>query len=129
MLDDEIFICPVWSTGMSYRSFQALAILLMLCALTAAAQQTPQKKDRKKDDPQNKYEPRSSPGVGQKFLEKFVGDWDVIKKFHPRTGDPVEMKGECRQTMVHEGRFLKSEFVFQQAGGKSTGTGLIGFDS
>src|SRR5262249_47662837 len=75
-----------------------------------------------------KFEPRSDPGAGQKFLERFVGDWDVVKTFYPRSGEPVRTKGECRQTMIHDGRFLRSEFVFQQAAGKTTGLGLIGFE-
>ena len=30
--------------------------------------------------------------------------------------------------MIHDGRFLQSEFVFEQDGKKSTGLGLVGFD-
>jgi hypothetical protein len=98
------------------------AALLMPFAFAAFAQQ-PEKKD-----PQSAVEPRSGPGVGQKFLEKFVGTWDVAKTFHPRSGDPVKIKGECVQTMIHGGRFLKSEFTFGEGASKTTGTGLIGFD-
>ena len=83
----------------------------------------------KKDDPQNRFEPRSAPGAGQKFLQKFVGEWDVVKTFHPRTGAPVAVKGECRQTMIHNGRFLQSDFVFGQGDSKTTGLGIIGFDT
>jgi hypothetical protein len=79
-------------------------------------------------DPQATYEPRSAPGAGQKFLEKFVGDWDVVKTFYPRAGDPARSKGTCHQTMIHGGRFLQSEFVFSAEGGKTTGLGLIGFE-
>jgi hypothetical protein len=79
-------------------------------------------------DPQAKFEPRSKPGAGQKFLEQFVGDWDVVKTFHPRAGEPVKSKGECTQKMTHGGRFLESEFTFAADAGKSTGTGLIGFE-
>jgi hypothetical protein len=80
-------------------------------------------------DPQSTYEPRSAPGAGQKFLEKFVGDWDVAKTFYSRAGDPARQAGECRQTMTHDGRFLRSEFVFGQGDTKTTGTGLIGFEA
>jgi Protein of unknown function (DUF1579) len=96
-------------------------------ALLATAGQPPAKKDDKKD-PQAAFEPKSKPGAGQKFLEKFVGDWEVAKAFHPRAGEPVKQKGECRQTMLHGGRFLQSEFTFQTDAGKTTGTGLIGFE-
>jgi hypothetical protein len=98
----------------------------------AGAGQPPDKKDDKKEDkkdPQATFEPKSKPGAGQKFMEKFVGDWDVTKTFHPRMGEPVRQKGQCRQTMIHGGRFLQSEFTFEADGGKTTGTGLIGFES
>jgi hypothetical protein len=80
-------------------------------------------------DPQSKYEPRSNPGVGQTFLQQLVGDWDVVKLLHRRSEDPLRVTGECQQTMVHEGRFLKSEFVFQHNGVKTTGLGMIGFEA
>jgi hypothetical protein len=80
-------------------------------------------------DAQSSFEPRSGPGAGQKFLEAFVGDWDVVKTFHPRSGgQPVRTPGTCRQTLIHDGRFLRSEFVFEQGGRQSTGLGLTGFD-
>src|SRR5262245_1276851 len=104
--------------------------VLFAAVLATGAGQPPDKKDPPpKKDPQSAIEPRSGPGSGQKFLEKFVGDWDVVKSFHPRSGDPVRAKGECKQTMMHEGRFLKSEFVFEGAQGKTTGLGIIGFDT
>jgi len=81
-----------------------------------------------KKDPQSALEPRSRPGVGQKFLDKFVGDWDVVKTFHPRTGEPNSVKGVCTQAMVHGDRFLKSEFTFGEGKSKTTGTGMIGFE-
>src|SRR5262245_46454644 len=81
-----------------------------------------------KPDPQSIFEPRSKPGAGQKFLEQFVGDWDVVKTFYSRSGEPSRTKGVCRQTMIHEGRFLQSEFTFQQDDAKTTGLGMIGFE-
>jgi hypothetical protein len=81
-----------------------------------------------KKDPQGAFEPRSKPGAGQKFLEKFVGDWNVIKSFFPQKGDPSRQEGECRQTMVQEGRFLQSDFTFHKGDTKTTGTGLIGYE-
>jgi len=79
-------------------------------------------------DPQSAVEPRSAPGAGQKFLEKFAGEWEVVKTFHPRQGKPVATAGRCKQEMVHGGRFLRSEFTFDAPGGKTTGTGLIGWE-
>src|SRR5579871_397911 len=103
------------------RALVPAAFAASLLAVSASAQQPPAK------DPQSSYEPRSAPGAGQKFLEKFVGDWDVIKTFHPRSGEPNVVKGVCKQTMEHAAHFLKSEFVFGEGDSKTTGTGTIGF--
>src|SRR5580698_2425505 len=93
--------------------------------------QPPLKKDDKKDDgkdPQAAFEPKSKPGLGQKYLEKYVGDWEVVKTIHRKMGEPVRQKGQCKQTMIHGGRFLQSDFTFESDGGKTTGTGMIGFE-
>jgi hypothetical protein len=116
----------------SFRAALGLVVLPAVCFLVGAGEPWQKDQDPKKQDkdPQSSYEPRSNPGAGQKFLEKFVGDWEVAKTFYPRTGEPARAKGDCRQTMIHEGRFLQSDFVFQQPDGKkSTGTGVIGFEA
>lgn len=104
-------------------------VFALLVLATVAFSQEPKEKKRGVGDPQNSFEPRSGPGAGQKFLEKFVGDWDVEKRLYLRGGEPVRMKGTCRQDLIHEGRFLRSEFSFERDGRKSTGTGLIGFET
>ncbi|MFM8271926.1 MAG: DUF1579 family protein [Gemmata sp.] len=104
-------------------------LLLALASLVAGAAtgRVPQPDDKK--DPQARFEPNSKPGEGQKFLEKFVGDWDVAKAFHPRGGgEPAKSTGTCRQTMVHGGRFLQSDFTFGAGDAQTSGTGLIGFE-
>lgn len=104
-------------------ALRAIAIVFVATCLAPTLASAQDKKD-----PQSTYEPRSAPGAGQKFLERFVGDWDVQKSFFPRTGEPVRQKGECKQTMMHGGRFLRSEFVFGEGESKTTGTGIIGFE-
>jgi hypothetical protein len=103
--------------------FRVVAFLLLSAWLAGAAEPPQEKKD-----PQSAYEPRSKPGAGQKFLEKFVGDWEVAKTFYPQAGDPARATGECKQAMINDGRFLRSEFVFQQGDNKTTGLGLIGYE-
>jgi hypothetical protein len=102
----------------------AFACLVPVCACLFAGPAAAQ--DKK--DPLQSFEPKSKPGAGQKFLEKFVGDWDVVKTFRPRAGEPVKATGECRQSMIQDGRFLQSEFTFKADTGKTTGLGLIGFE-
>lgn len=107
------------------RVSRQVVVVVLVTGVLPGAGQPPEKRK----DAQSAYEPRSGPGAGQKYLEKFVGDWEVTKTFYPRTGDPVRTKGECRQTMIHDGRFLQSEFTFDQDGKKTTGQGLVGFDA
>ncbi len=99
-----------------------------LAALVVAAPGQDRPAPAGKADPQASYEPRSGPGAGQAFLAKFVGDWDVAKTFYGRSGDPARSKGTCRQTMIHGGRFLQSEFTFGDGADSTTGLGLTGFD-
>src|SRR5262245_51724828 len=70
------------------------------------------------------YETRSAPGEGQKFLGRFVGEWAVVKTFHPRAGKPARAEGSCTQAMIHGGRFLRSDFVFGSGDARTTGMGL-----
>jgi len=96
--------------------------------LGSAFAQEPPKKERKRD-PQQAIEPRSGPGVGQRFLAKFVGEWTVEKSFFRPNSEPVKTTGTCTQTMIHGGRFLQSDFKFGSGDNATTGTGVIGFDS
>ncbi len=110
---------------MSLLRYPCLLIIPVFCLALGA--QTPAQKNPK--DPQSAYEPRSKPGLGQEFLRKFVGDWDVVKTFYPKTGEPFRSTGECRQAMIHDGRFLQSDFIFNTKGAKTTGQGVIGFET
>jgi hypothetical protein len=93
-----------------------LAILLI--ASVAVAQQT-----------HNQYEPANAAGAGQKLLAQFAGEWDVVKTFFPASGDPRVTKGTCKQYMIQDGKFLRSDFTFFEPDLKSTGTGISGYDS
>lgn len=113
------------------RAFAFLGLFSALFAIVqvSAGQDGKKAKDDKKD-PQSAVEPKSGPGEGQKFLARMEGDWIVDKTFYSRTpgAPPAKTQGTCRQTMTHGGRFLKSEFDFQNKDGESTGTGVIGFE-
>ena len=52
----------------------------------------------------------------------------MAKKFYSRTGEAVETKGTCKQVMIHDGRFLKSEFTFGSVDAAVSGLGIVGYD-
>lgn len=95
-----------------------VASCLLIAAMPASAQKAGQPSP----------EPDSAPGLGQKLLEKMAGSWEVTKVYYPRQGDPIRTSGQCRSTMIQNGRFLQTEFEFNQAEGKTTGLGIIGFE-
>lgn len=96
-----------------------IAIATLLLTTAALAQQT-----------HNQYEPLNAPGAGQKLLEQMAGDWDCTKTFFPQTGQPRVQKGSVKQYMIQDGKFLQSDFTFVNSDGtKTTGTGIVGFDS
>jgi len=103
--------------------FAVALVLLLGCGLATA--QSP----ATRPDAQSDYEPRSGPGAGQTFLAQFAGNWNVEKTFLPASAAPVKVSGECKQSMINGGRFLKSEFVFGSGQDETTGTGIIGFDA
>jgi hypothetical protein len=102
-----------------------LGLILLLAILSIGNAGEPPQRQR---DAQSAFEPSSQPGAGQKLLQQFVGDWEVVKTLTFRPGAPVRTTGECHQSMFNDGRFLKSEFVFTQNGTKTTGLGIIGFE-
>ena len=122
--------------------FASLPLILILggCALTAqppapSAPTSPPARPVNGPDAQSTVEPRSQPGLGQKFLERMAGEWTVTKTFYARTGKAFTVSpGTCTQRMIHGGRFLQSDFVFRPSAGRegepdTTGTGLIGYDA
>ena len=100
----------------------AQMIVASYLVVTAAGQQPI------KNDAESSHERASAPGAGQRYLAKIVGTWNVSKVFYPGQGDPIRTSGECRQTMIQDGKFLQSEFVFKEDSGKLTGLGIIGFE-
>jgi hypothetical protein len=78
--------------------------------------------------PKRREAPRAADG--RKFLQQFVGEWDVAQALYPVPGaEPIRQKGTCRQQMIHRGLFLQSDFTFQSGSTTTTGQGLIGFDA
>ncbi len=99
----------------------------------ASAAEQPQEGPRREQppkDPQSTFEPRSAPGAGQKLMEQFIGEWNVVKTISPPGKDPVITSGTCSQTMMHGGKFLRSEFLFHEKDGTDTnGLGILGYEA
>ena len=95
-----------------------------------APPQTAPPADANKRDPQSSFEPRTGPGKGQELMAKMTGSWDVVKSIYPVGKPPVRTHGTCQQSMVNDGRFLHSQFSFDDpaTGGQNSGVGVLGYD-
>jgi hypothetical protein len=97
----------------------AIFLFAFVAATAATAQQT-----------HKEYEPPTAAGAGQKLLEQYVGDWDMVKTFYAADGKTTVTKGTVKQYMIQDGKFLQSDFTFFNADGKTTtGTGISGFEA
>ncbi len=104
------------------------ALLLVSASFVLGADE-PAKKPQSPADPLAKVEPRSTPGAGQAYLARFAGEWEVARAIYPTNGgEPRRATGHVSQKMIQDGRFLQSDFVFEQSGRKSTGQGIIGWE-
>ena len=95
--------CNPCDFRISSRAMRKWIVATLVIALAAGAQKT-----------HNQYESPNAPGAGQKLLAQFAGNWDVIKTFFPMNGKPIVTRGECKQYMIQDGRFLESDFYFRR---------------
>jgi len=72
----------------------------------------------------------ATPGENHKFLEYFVGDWDVTAKTWMKPGaEPEVSKGENTSKMILGGRFLKSHMKGTMMGMPFEGLSITGYDN
>jgi Protein of unknown function (DUF1579) len=73
----------------------------------------------------------SNPGEGHKFLDQFVGKWDLVTRMWMEGPDkpPNETKGASESKWVLEGRFLLEESTGQMMGMPYKSLNYIGFDN
>jgi hypothetical protein len=80
--------------GNLFVKSRILLLMTTVAAVVLAPGHARAKAQEPGKDAESSYEPRSRPGAGQKYLESFVGDWDVVKVFYPRSGEPVRTRRE-----------------------------------
>ncbi len=71
-----------------------------------------------------------TPGQPHKDMEKLVGDWVVDYTMWMEPGqEPMKMKGSCTNSMIFDGRYLKSDNNAIVMGQPMKGFMLQGFDN
>lgn len=116
-----------------------LFMIAIACALALSITKTGAQ-DKAKGDPKpaadmqemmKKYMEAATPSEGHKFLEQFVGKWDMAMRMWGQGPDkpPTETKGGAEVKWVLDGHFLLEEGTGQIMGMAYKSMGLTGFDN
>lgn len=82
------------------------------------------------EEMQRMYEEKNRTGEHHKWLEKSAGTWDAeLKMWMEPGGEPMESKGTEKNTMMFDGRYLKSEFSGDWMGEQFEGFSLMGYNN
>ena len=72
----------------------------------------------------------ATPGEGHKYLEQFVGRWDiVVRAWMEPSKPPMESKGTCDAKWIMDGRFVLEEMNTQLMGMPFKGMDIMGYDN
>ena len=77
-----------------------------------------------------KYMEAATPGEGHKYLDQFVGKWDVVvRAWMDPSKPPQESKGTYEVRWILDGRFLYGELTSQLMGMPFKAVDIIGYDN
>ncbi len=70
------------------------------------------------------------PGLPHEFMKNFEGEFDAVNRlWMDPSAPPMETAASCTNTMIMDGRYLKSDYEGSIMGQPFTGMGLMGFDN
>lgn len=77
-----------------------------------------------------KWMAAATPGEGHKYLDQFVGKWDVVVRAWMEQGKPPqESKGMCESKWMLDGRFIYGEMSGQLMGMPFKSVDITGYDN
>jgi len=109
------------------KVFLIIFLGLVLIAPSLADSQEKSEEQQKMMEVWMKY---ATPGKAHKFLEKQVGEWDVISKMWEKPGQPPTItKGPGKGKMFMGGRYLKMYYKGNMMGMPFEGLGIYAYDN
>lgn len=76
------------------------------------------------------YEEKNRTGEHHEWLKKYEGNWDAeMKMWMDPQGDPIVSEGSQKNTLMFDGRYLKSEFKGDWLGEPYEGFSLMGYNN
>jgi hypothetical protein len=106
--------------------FMGLNILFVQALPQVAGDQDMSAQDKKMMEQMMKY---GTPDKNHELLKKYVGDWDVdISTWQDPMAKPQMSKGTAKNTLILDGRYVKSDFEGMMGEMKFQGLEIIGYD-
>lgn len=106
-----------------------LVTVLALC-LAAASLVNGQEKSAEEQKMMEMWMKYATPAEGHTFLQKMVGEWDVVSKMWEKPGqEPTITKGPARGKMIFGGRYLKMRYKGTMMNMPFEGMSLHAFDN
>ncbi|MCA9272526.1 MAG: DUF1579 domain-containing protein [Phycisphaerales bacterium] len=76
------------------------------------------------------YMKAGEPGTAHEFLALFTGEFDTTSRmWMDPAAEPMESTGSCTNTMIMDGRYLKTEYEGNIMGVPFTGFAITGYDN
>jgi hypothetical protein len=112
------------------KAFRLLLIIFLGLILIMPALADDQKKNEEQQKMMEVWMKYATPGEGHKFLEKHVGEWDVISKMWEQPGkEPTITKGPGVGKMFLGGRYLKMKYKGTMMGMPFEGLAIYAYDN
>lgn len=109
------------------KVFLSFVLVLSLACLVPASPQEESKTDQKMMETWMKY---ATPGEGHQFLQKMVGEWDIISKMWQQPGqEPTITKGPGKGKMIMGGRYLEMSYQGTMMGMPFEGLEIHAYDN
>lgn len=89
-----------------------------------------QEKSADDQEMMKKWMEYATPAEGHKFLQKMVGEWEIVSKLWEKPGqDPTVTKGPGKGKMIMGGRYLKVNYRGTMMGMPFEGMSIYGYDN
>lgn len=112
------------------KTLKIFVIIFLGLILIMPAVADDQKKGAEQQKMMEAWMKYATPGAPHKFLEKQVGEWDVVSKMWEEPGkEPMVTKGPAVGKMLMGGRYLKMTYKGTMMGMPFEGVGISAYDN
>jgi hypothetical protein len=116
--------------GAKMKISKYLLLMVLVTFFISMLTVTGQEMSQEEQEMMKKWQAYATPGQGHKFLQKFVGQWEVTTKMWQKPGAKPEItQGSAAGKMILGGRYVKLAYKGTVMGMPFEGFGLHAYDN